>query len=105
MWEQLFSMLKRASSLTFSTDRLYGDVFAPSETEAAPVLISRPITHVSKDIDEDLSLTSKPLLIGQQFVLTPASAFDRVSTHKLSKKVHAKMAPGGTNEITLTLIT
>ena len=86
MLEQLFSMLKRAFSLTFSTDRLYGDVLAPSETEAAPVLISRPLTHVSNDIDEDFPPTSKRFLIGRQFVLTPASTFDRVSTHKLSKK-------------------
>ena len=86
LWERLVSIIKRAFSLNLGSDRLSRDVFATIAAESESILISRPLTHVSSELDDDLSLTPNHFLMGRPFVYAPAAAFYEASTCKLSNK-------------------
>ena len=79
-------MIKRAFLLNLGSDRLSRDQFATIVAETEAILNSRPLTHVSSDLDDDLRLTPNLFLRGPPFVYAPAAAFYEASTSKLSKK-------------------
>ena len=86
VWERLVSMIKRAFLLNLGSDRLSRYLFATIVAETEAILNSRPLTHVSSDLDDDLPLTPNHFLMGRPFVYAPAAAFYEASTSKLSKK-------------------
>ena len=86
MWERLVSLIKRAFLLNLGSDRLSRDLFATIVAETEAILNSRPLTHVSSDLDDDLPLTPNHFLMGRPFVYAPAAAFYEASTSKLSNK-------------------
>ena len=83
---RLVSMIKRAFLLNLGSDRLSRDLFATIVAETEAILNSRPLTHVSSELDDDLPLTPNHFLMGRPFVYAPAAAFYETSTSKLSNK-------------------
>ena len=86
VWERLVSLIKRAFLLNFGSDRLSRDLFATIVAETEAILNSRPLTHVSSYLDDDLPLTPNHFLMGRPFVYAPAAAFYEASKSKLSNK-------------------
>ena len=84
--ERLVSLIKRAFLLNLRSDRLSRDLFATIVAETEAILNSRPLTHVSSDLDDDLPLTPNHFLMGLPFVYAPAAAFYEASKSKLSNK-------------------
>ena len=64
LWDQLVSMIKRAFLLNLGSDRLSRDLFVSIVAETEAMLNSRPITHISCDLDDDLPLTPNHFLLG-----------------------------------------
>ena len=79
-------MMKPAFLLNLGSDRLSRDLYATIVAETEAILNSRPLTHVSSDLDDDLPLIPNHFLMGHPFVYAPAAAFYEASTSKLSNK-------------------
>ena len=84
--ERLVSMIKRAFLLNLGSDRLSRDLFATIVAETESILNSRPLTHVSSELDDDLLLTRNHFLMGRPLVYAPAAAFYVAATRKRSNK-------------------
>ena len=74
------------SILNLVSDRLSRDLFATIVAETETILNSRPLTHVSSDLDGNLLLAPNHFLMGRPFVYAPATVFYEEYTSKLSNK-------------------
>ena len=75
VWERLVSIIKRVFLLKFGSDRLSKDLFSTIVVECEDLIISRPLTHISCDINDTLPLTPNHFLLGRPFVYAPAGSF------------------------------
>ena len=76
--------IKRAFLLILGSDRLSGDQIATIIAETDSVFNSRPQTHASNEIDDDLTLTSHHFQMGHFFVYDLAEAFYEAVSNRLS---------------------
>ena len=77
-------MIKRAFLLNLDSDRISGDQIATIIAETESVFNSRPQTHASNEIADDLPLTSHHFQMGHSFVYDLAEAFYEAVTNRLS---------------------
>ena len=74
VWERLVSIIKRVFLLNLGSDSPSSDIFSTVEVECEGLINSRPLTHVSCDINDILPLTPNHFLLGRPFIYAPAAA-------------------------------
>ena len=85
VWERLVLIIKRVFLLNLGSDRLSRDLFSTIVVECQGLIKSRPLIHVSCDINDILPITH--FLLGSPFIYAPAASFcDQSNSNKLSSK-------------------
>ena len=84
-WERLIASVKRALRVVLGKLVVTEEVLRTSLIEVEAVLNSRPLTHVSTDVDDMEAITPNHLLLGRAVKCLPPGIFD--SCDSVSRRI------------------